>query len=100
MIDVPNWSIAIIAIIGAPFGAYVGVRVAVAELRVKVSSLQTTVDKILDQIRSLQTEAAQLPIQIIALQDEVKLMRQRQHDIAGFITRHELEIETLKRKAG
>lgn len=65
-----SWVALIAGLIGSAFGAYVGVRVAIASLKERVSVLET----------------------------EVKLLREEKHRHAGFLTRHEMDIEMLKKK--
>jgi len=60
----------VIGIAGGVIGAFVGVRVAVGKLEVRVS----TVEK------------------------EVEMLRKEKHAHAGFLTQHELRIESLERE--
>ena len=56
---------------GAGCGAYVGVRVAIASLKERVTTLE----------------------------HEVTKLREAKHDHAGHLTRHEMDIEMLKKRA-
>jgi hypothetical protein len=68
-----QWIAIICAVAGSAFGGFVGVRVAIASLKERVTVLES----------------------------EVKRLRDWRHDEAAqFMTRHELDIEMLKRKVG
>jgi hypothetical protein len=64
-----QWISVICVIVGAAFGAFVGVRVAIASLKERVTVLES----------------------------EVKLLREAKHSHAGFLTQHELRIENIER---
>lgn len=66
-----SWLALIAGIVGSAIGAYVGVRVAIASLKERVRVLEV----------------------------EVQRLRDWKHDeVSQVLTRHELDIETLKRK--
>jgi hypothetical protein len=67
--DAP-WIAIICGIAGSAVGGFVGVKVAIASLKERVTVLESEVSK----------------------------LREAKHEHAGFLTRHEMELEMLKRK--
>lgn len=65
-----TWLTIAVGLVGSAFGAFVGVKVAIASLKERVSVVEKEIEK----------------------------LREAKHEHAQFLTRHELDIETLKRK--
>ncbi len=67
-----EWIAILCGLLGSGFGAFVGVKVAIASLKERVSVLEI----------------------------EVRGLREAKHEHAGFLTRHETEIHLIKHRIG
>lgn len=47
--DIPNWALAAISVVGSSISAYVGIRIATAQLQVNMATLQAEVMRLRDK---------------------------------------------------
>ena len=76
MNDIPNWVIALIAVVGSPLGAYVGVRIAVTKLETQMSSVMSDIERLWNKIADHERLDNEAHARISVLESKMKVRRQ------------------------
>ena len=75
MNDIPNWVIALIAIVGSPLGAYVGVRVAVTKLETQMQTVLADIIRLWSKIADHERADNEAHARISVLESKMKVRR-------------------------
>lgn len=75
MNDIPNWVIALIAVIGSPLGAYVGVRIAVTRLETQMQTVLNDIVRLWNKIADHEKADNESHARISVLESKMKVRR-------------------------